>query len=182
MLKREFNDNGNLSVFGIMLKSKWKRIDLELEYHERTIKSVSMILNENFKTLSSEFQNIQQSNISKEEKELRIDDIEIEGNNFENYYAVYYNSFFINICTIIENSLLNICEESHCYETLQNTIKKKKESDISRYFRVIEKVAKNSDWELKRDFNVINSKYRKLRNRLVHNRYLCTSKDVDRFK
>jgi hypothetical protein len=176
MSKWEFS-NKVFSALGMLIESEWRKIDIELEYHQKLIDSISKILEEEFDNLFSEFEKIRDSNKNERELESLYMELEGKGYNFENYYAIYYNSFYINVYTIIENSLLMICEDRNCKELFKRIKKKDRESHISHYFRVIKSVTKTKNKELKSDLKEIDGNYRKLRNRLVHNRYLCSLED-----
>ncbi|MBI1228079.1 MAG: hypothetical protein GC192_22795 [Bacteroidetes bacterium] len=140
------------------------------------------LLDKEFENLTIDYERIRASSIDELGGSTLLEELDEEGYNFENYNAVYSNSLYINIYTIFENSLLGICENSFAKDIYGNTKRKDGESLIAYYFRVVEKASKTSNDELRDELKVVDKAYRKLRNKLVHNRYLCSVNDFEVLK
>ena len=127
--------------------------------------------------LKTEYEKILNSSLSEPEKTYFCEEIDREGNYFDTYHEVYLNSFFINIYTIFENTLLGLYK-NHCpHNGFKGNL-----SLLEKYLNVIKKTIGIEFLEIQSEFDLINGSYRKLRNCLIHSRYDCTEKEVEDFK
>ena len=163
----------------LKIKMQWQKIDLELEYHLKLINKIESSLELDRISLKEKYKGILESEIEEFEKDIILDEINDEGNNFETYKEVYLNSFYINIYSIFENALEKICI-NYCktdYDKLKKSNSKK--SIIQILVGVIQKTADIEFTEIQSEFKEIDIEFRVLRNCLIHSRYTCEAKDIE---
>ena len=132
--------------------------------------------------MSEKYKEVQKSEFEEFEKEILLDEIDIEGNNFETYKEVYLNSFYINIYSILESALLRICV-NYCNTDYKKMKKmKSNESLIKISLNTIQKTAGVEFTEIQPEFEKIDKEFRLLRNCLIHSRYTCKETDVENLK
>ncbi len=165
------------------IQHEWDKIAFELDSHIKLIGIMGNSLELEMKNLITEYRRISNSEISELDKTNALDDIDVEGNNFETYNEVYLNSFYINIYSIFENTLLRICT-SYCIPNSDDLKKKLKGnlSFIEKYLNIIKETVNYEFTEIQSEFNLFNSEYRTLRNYFIHSRYVCTSKEIENLK
>ena len=91
---------------------------------------------------------------------------------------IYFNSLFVNVYTILENSLDKFCNKYCCDSVIFIKKKGKNESSISFYNRVIKQYIDVKNTELRAKMDLMDKTYRNIRNCLVHKRHNCANKDI----
>lgn len=144
------------------------------EYHERLIYKISGLLNQELNNLSKEFDAINKSHVlTHSAKEQYLMRIEEEGHHHDIYDEVLYNSIFINLYSIVENALYEICISHYSLKEIKDKNKKENTGDIRKFTNLIRKKINRKVPILPKKLDQLDDKYRILRNILVHNRFAC---------
>ena len=173
-------ENTMIRVLSVILQQEWGLFDLELEFHQRLISETALTIKAERKKLTVVVDEIIKSSSDEREEEYLIGEVEEEYNNFDHYQAVYLNSLYINTYTILENALLHLCENYVTqieYIKFTKNNKKNNISHIMYYYKFLKDFAKQEESLLKTELDILDGNYRLLRNKLVHNRYLCSEVD-----
>jgi hypothetical protein len=180
--------SATISALGVRIKNDWRQIDLELCSHGKMIENISSSIEIEMNDLK--IKSKEGLNIDFTEEELRFYNhaVEEKYEEFSTYKEVYMNSLFINVYALFESNLLRFCLEycNNKYNELEKNKKGKKKGDtpsqINNLFNVIKETVNLPFIEIQSIFELIDDKYRLLRNFIAHCRYKCDDKKIEELK